>query len=383
VHRTRRRAGTVALTVALAAVLGVGPAVGSSASTTPNRPGAGAGRPFLRGLSTVTTIASSIPANGDENPYAVLVAPFGSGTIRKGDVLVDNFNSVSNERGTGTTIVVVEPSGATELFAEIPRHLSGCPGGVGLTAAMTMLPTGWVIVGSTPTAGGTTGTAGVGCLIVLSSSGKVEGTISGPEIDGPWDMTAVDGGATATLLLTNTLIGVRSPGQPVVDRGDLVRITLHQSASAPPKVVSMTVIASGLPEQPSTDNFVVGPTGVAYESGTAYVADQGANSIVEVRRAMTRTTSTGPSITLSAGGDLRHPLAMAVAPNGDLIVTNRSNGDIVEVTTAGRQVAEVSVDPDPAQSPPGAGDLFGLAVAPSGRGVYFAKDDTNTIALLS
>jgi hypothetical protein len=70
---------------------------------------------------------------------------------------------------------------------------------------------------------------------------------------------------------------------------------------------------------------------------------------------------------------------IAVAPNGDLLVTNRSNGDIVEITGSGRQVAEVSVDPDPAQSPPGAGDLFALAVALSGKGLYFAKDDTNTL----
>jgi hypothetical protein len=104
----------------------------------------------------VTTVASRIPANGDENPYAVLVAPIDAGSTRRGDILVDNFNSVSNDRGTGTTIVLVAPDGATKLFAEVPRHLAGCPGGVGLTTAMTMLRTGWVIVGSTPTTGGTT-----------------------------------------------------------------------------------------------------------------------------------------------------------------------------------------------------------------------------------
>jgi hypothetical protein len=65
-----------------------------------------------------------------------------------------------------------------------------------------------------------------------------------------------------------------------------------------------------------------------------------------------------------------------------LLTTNGLNGDVVEVSTSGAQLRRFAVDPDPAQSPPGSGDLFGLAVPPSGRAVFFAKDDTNTIAEL-
>jgi hypothetical protein len=388
--RTVRRWARRCLAAAGAGALAAGAAAcGTSAPAAPGDPapaGAATGSAhhgqILGGLRTLGTVASTTPANGDENPYAVLVAPVTAGAVHRGDVLVDNFNAKSNKQGTGTTIVDVRPDGTTSLFAAISPHLSGCPGGVGLTTAMTMLPTGWVIVGSTPSTGGTTATAGAGCLIVLSPAGKVMSTISGPDIDGPWDMTAVAGGGTAALLLTNTLIGVGSPGQPVVDRGDLVRITLDLPSGAAPRVTGMTVIASGFPEQASSGAFVIGPTGVAYESGTAYVSDPLAGSIVAVPGALTRTSPAGTGTTIAHGGYLDHPLAMSTAPNGDLLVSNAENGDLVEVTTAGRQVGEFAVDPDPAQSPPGSGDLFGLAVAPSGNGVYFAKDDTNTLGFL-
>lgn len=142
------------------------------------------------------------------------------------------------------------------------------------------------------------------------------------------------------------------------------------------------MIANGFPEQASSGAFVIGPTGVAYESGTAYVSDPLAGSIVAVPDALTRMSSAGTGTRVASGGYLDHPLAMVAAPNGDLLVTNAGDGDLVEVSTTGHQVGEFAVDSDPAQSPPGSGDLFGLAIPPSGKGVYFAKDDTNTLGLL-
>ncbi len=56
-----------------------------------------------------------------------------------------------------------------------------------------MLRSGWVIVGSLPTSDGTSATAQAGCLIVLDSEGNLAETIHGSLINGPWDVTAVDG----------------------------------------------------------------------------------------------------------------------------------------------------------------------------------------------
>ncbi|PMQ03459.1 hypothetical protein DyAD56_19520 [Dyella sp. AD56] len=129
---------------------------------------------MLESIHRHVTLTSSVTENGDLNPYAVVVAPVSAGAIQKDDVLVDNFNNLSNLQGTGTTIIDYRPSTKqTTLFAKLPQKLPECPGGVGLTTAMTMLKSGWVIVGSTPSTDGTTATKGDGCLIVLDPNGKM------------------------------------------------------------------------------------------------------------------------------------------------------------------------------------------------------------------
>lgn len=152
------------------------------------------------------------------------------------------------------------------------------------------------------------------------------------------------------------------------------------SATTPPALTASAVVVSGLPERATRAALVIGPTGLAYESGTLYVPNPLSNAIVAIPNAL--ATSGGIASKLTFGRLLHGPLGMAIAPNGDPLVANGLNGDLVEITTSGHQVAEKSVDPDPAQSPPGSGDLFGLAVAPGGSGIYFGKDDTNTLALL-
>ena len=74
---------------------------------------------ILKNLHNVTTIASTVPSNGDINPYGVARVPRSIGNLTEGHVLVSNFNNSSNAQGTGTTIVDVAPNGAVSLFAEI------------------------------------------------------------------------------------------------------------------------------------------------------------------------------------------------------------------------------------------------------------------------
>ena len=116
---------------------------------------------FLDSIHRQTTLTSTVPETGDQNPYAIVVAPVSAGVIQKDDVLVTNFNNDGNLQGLGTTIVAFNPTTKKlTTFASLPRNLAGCPGGIGLTTAMTMLKSGWVIVGSAPSADGTTGTKG-------------------------------------------------------------------------------------------------------------------------------------------------------------------------------------------------------------------------------
>jgi sugar lactone lactonase YvrE len=271
---------------------------------------------------------------------------------------------------------------AARLFAALPPKLAGCPGGVGLSAAMTMLKSGWIIVGSAPSTDGTTKTRGAGCLIVLDPEGKLAGTIAGPEIDDPWgNMAVIDRGSTATLFVSNVGFGIGSPGQPPVRRANVLRIDLMLPAGKPPVVEGKTVIADGFASKADASAFLVGPTGLALApDGTLYVSDALGNRVVAIDHAATRADSAGTGRVVSEGGLLKRPLAMAIAPNGDLLVTNALNGQLVEIDPAtGTQRGALWLDSDEAQDPPGSGDLFGLAMTPDGRGLYYVEDDTNTL----
>lgn len=307
------------------------------------------------------------------------------GRLTAGDVLVSNFNNHRNLQGTGTTISDVSPSGSVSLFADLAANkLPGaCPGGLGLTTALVALRSGWVIVGSLPTKNGSSASMQAGCLIVLNPDGQPVETISGGDINGPWDMTALDQGTMATLFVTNVLNGTVAASPNTVDGGTVVRIGLSTASAGPPTLTSETVVGNGFPERTDPASLVVGPTGAGLVSdGTLYVADSVDNSIVSIPDALTRSGPTGGT-TVSADGALNDPLGLAMAPNGDILTANGGDGNLVETTPAGQQVAVKILDTTPAPpGPNGNGTLFGLAVVPDGSGVYFVDDGTNTLDLL-
>ena len=335
--------------------------------------------PFLDTLPVQTLIASTLPTNQDVNPYGIAVVPRSSGKLVRGDVLISNFNASSNLQGTGTTVVEIAPSGAISLFAQVtPGDVAGrCPGGVGLTTALVVLRSGWVIVGSLPTADGTAATAQAGCLIVINRWGHVAETIHGGMINGPWDMTAVEGEGGATLFVTNVLNGTMAAGGNVVNRGTVVRIGLSLEEGRLPRVRSEHVIGAGFPERTDPSALVIGPTGLALgRDETLLVADTLDNRIAAIPDALDRQSSAGTGRTVSSGGGLNQPLGLTLAPNGDILTVNAADGNAVETTRHGTQTVVRTIDTT------GAGTLFGLALAPGGHGLYFVDDGSNTLQLL-
>ena len=228
---------------------------------------------FLETIHRHKTLGSTVADNGDLNPYAIIVAPVSAGKIQKGDVLVDNFNKVSNLQGTGTTIVDYNPvTKKISLLAELPSRLPQNPVGIGLTTAMTMLKSGWLIVGSMPSTDGTTRTKGDGSLLVLDANGQFVATWTGTNINGPWgNIASIDNGATATLFVSMAGFDVPGPavrdpktGYPVtVNKATVLRIELSVPEGKPPAITSQTVIGSGFSERANKDAFLVGPTGLA------------------------------------------------------------------------------------------------------------------------
>jgi hypothetical protein len=330
------------------------------------------GKAFLGRFNKIDTIASMVPTNGrakgDQNPYGVAVVSRSIGALVRGDVLVSNFNNGQNQQGTGSSIMEVSPSGKARVFAVVPRPTA--TRAVGLTTALASLSSGYVVVGSLPAPGGSSSAARAGALTILNSRGHVVRTIAGGDINGPWDMTAVDGGNQAVLFVTNVLNGTVAANGKNVQRGTVVRIKLRIPSGNTPVVTSNRVIANGFTEHTDPNALVVGPTGVGLGSrGALYVADSSNNRIAAIPNALTRTSIlAGGAKTVAKGGMLNDPLGLAIAPNGDVVTMNGADGNAVETTPGGHRAATKSLVAN------GAGDLFGLAIAPFGTGIYFVND---------
>ena len=355
---------------------------------------------ILQGLTAINTIGSTVPSNGDINPYGLARVERTTGNLYEGDFLVSNFNASSNLQGTGTTIVEVAPNGSVSLFAQInPATLPGpCPGGVGMTTALVVLRSGWGIVGSLPTTDGMPDTIGAGCLIVLNSAGTPVETFFGSLINGPWDMTADETDHEAKLFVTNVLNGTVAAGGSVVNQGTVLRIDLGVSSKSMPWIESMTVVGSGFPERTDPAALVIGPTGVGLSPAwngdqdsdgesagqenarVLYVADSLNNRIAVIPHALGRTNSADIGVTLTSGGSLNDPLGLVVAPNQHILTVNGDDGYITEITPHGHQIAKKLLD-NTGGPPPGNGTLFGLVFDPW-VGVVFVDDGSNTLNLL-
>jgi DNA-binding beta-propeller fold protein YncE len=162
-----------------------------------------------------------------------------------------------------------------------------------------------------------------------------------------------------------------------------VRITFRIPRHGIPQVTTERVIATGFREHTDPNALVVGPTGVQIGAhGVLYVADTARNRIAAIPDAVHRMRVVhGGGRTVSIGLNLMSPLGLTIAPNDDIVTANGGDGNLVETTRRGHQIAVNTLVPD------GAGDLFGLAVAPSKRGIYYVNDagsgpDANSLELL-
>jgi DNA-binding beta-propeller fold protein YncE len=164
----------------------------------------------------------------------------------------------------------------------------------------------------------------------------------------------------------------------------VLRLDLDIPAGKPPVVKKETVVVSGLGARADRGVFLIGPTGLVLspDQKQLYVSDAIGNRVVVIDDPMTRDTSAGVGREMTADGLLHRPLAMVTAPNGHLLVTNALNGQVVEIDpVSGKQIYARWIDTDKAQSPPGSGDLFGIAMTPAGDGFYYVEDDVNTLVL--
>lgn len=316
-------------------------------------------------------MVSTIPKNGDVNPYGVAFVPAAfpaAGSLNPGDILVSNFNNSDNVQGTGTTILRAATNGTTSTFFQGPS-------GLGLTAALGVVKHGLVFVGNMPTTDGTSATVKSGSLIMLNRQGTIVGTVNDSTvINGPWGMAVNDLGNQAQLFISNVL------------NGTVMRLDLAFFENSDTVLVKQSVqVAGNYAHRLDPNALVLGPSGLAYDAANdiLYVASSADNAVYSIPNAGSIQSFTNPGTMIYQ--DVKHLhgiLDLALAPNGDLIGANSdgSNGDplqpseIVEFTTKGQFVSQFSIDPEQ-------GGAFGLALVNLGGAVRFAAVDDNTTML--
>ena len=315
------------------------------------------------------TTATTVPANGDVNPYGVAFVPSGfptGGLLNPGDVLVSNFNNSKNLQGTGTTIVRVTPQGQTSVFYQGPP-------GVGLSTALGVLQAGYVVVGAVPSTDGTSATVGMGSLLILDKNGNVVANMSDPDdarrAVGPDHQRHGEPGPDLRL------------GRAQRDREPIQRVTTgrryapgRRRRRRSPRATSTAAIpppsSSARPGSPTT------PT-----TGTLYVASTANNKIYAVKNAGTAATQSGKGkVVYKDNTHLHGPLGLTFAADGNLIAaqgdainanTKRAS-ELVEFTPKGKFVSQFSLSKME-------GGAFGVAASADGTQFAAVNDITNSL----
>jgi hypothetical protein len=358
---------------------------------------------LLAGLAptgAIPSVGSTVdPANGDQNPYGLVVAPATAGLIPKGDLVVCNFNNLTitttnppsgNVQGDGTTIIGLHPgTGSKPYHIAQSADLLGCN-------ALTMLPDDSISAGGW----------GSNLNPLVSASGAVGTPFSSDTFTGPWGQAYVAATATqpAALYVSN------APGGATNTGGTIDRISLNVDAQTSFTEILTGICSGGAP------GAIYGPAGLTYDpasdtlyivatSSASVIAIAGVSSIqkdgVVVNGQCTGTiptpvpTFSGPSMAsakvIAHGAPFNTPLSAALLKNGDLVVGNADIG----ITTPGTMTnLLIEISPvlpggfvgQPLQIDTGTpGAIFGIAATVDAAGnqiIYFNNDNNNAVMQL-
>lgn len=323
---------------------------------------------------------STVPSNGDLNPYGVLfVSGNLGGALKPGDILVSNFNNSQNTMFLGTTIVNIRKGAQTAN-----PFYTATGADEGLSLALGQLGN-FIIIGNVPTIANDSGsTAGPGALTVLDSTGAVVDTLIDPAgvfIDGPWGMAINQkSNRKAQIFVSNVLNGTVwrldvSFGREGVSIDDEVEV------------------GTGYLFELTFPTTVNGPAGLAYDKkhDILYVASELDNEIFAIAKAGALTSNqTTPGMVVYNDPDHLHgPTGLLLLANGNLLTANDDGvnvnpaepSEIVEFTPGapnGTFVTQFSVDP-------ANGGAFSIALATQGSQAQLAyvNDNTATLSVLS
>ncbi len=190
---------------------------------------------FLAGIKKQHLLTSTVPENGDQNPYAMADGAGERGSCRRTICwsIISIIRAICRAPAAPSSITAPRPgrrrpSPAFPRSAGLPRRRRADHGDGGAEIRLgdrrQRAEHRWHHQDAWP-----------GLPDHSDISGKVAGTITGPEIADPWgNMAWIDNGDTATLFVSNVGFGIGAPGQAVQNNATVLRIGLSIAAGKPP-----------------------------------------------------------------------------------------------------------------------------------------------------
>ena len=336
-------------------------------------------------LKTTTTIGSTVDAtNGDNNPYGLAIAPITAGSITAGDLIVCNFNNKAGVSGAGTTVEDLSPTaGSMPKRIAQDASLAGCDA-IALNPGSDSIWVAAYTANDNP---------------IFKATGTLATTLSANyKWMQPW------GQIYATPSMSSGITA--NPAFYITDAGNGSIV----SSSITSTGLVFTTIATGFPVNLSSTYGILAPAGLTYDpnTDTLYIVSSINNTIVAFSKVSTipsngitvtvtgsstnlygttaaSTTFSGPAASqakvIFAGSPLNYPVSSALLYNGDLIVGNTGDNNMVEINPAtGAAVGTKIVDTG------NAGAIFGIATSGTTvatQKIYFNDDNTNSVVQLS
>lgn len=342
-------------------------------------------------LATMTTIGSTVDAtNGDNNPYGLAIAPISAGNITAGDLIVCNFNSnaSSNASGQGTTIEDLSPTpGAKPVRIAQDASLKGCD-------ALALNPSSDTIWAAAYTANDNPIFKPTGTLVTTLATNFAWQGPWGQVYASPMTSTMSGGGMYGSGGTTSSS-GPNAFYVSQAQNGSIVQVALTSAG------FQYNTIATGFPVNLTSQYGILAPAGLSYNAttDTLYIVSSATNSVVAFSAASTipangitvsvgmnnTLTFTGPAASQAkvvySGTPLNYPVSSALLYNGDLIVGNTGDNNMVEINpSTGMMVGEKNVD----SGNPGA--IFGIAATGSSvatQKIFFNDDNSNSVMEIS
>jgi hypothetical protein len=320
---------------------------------------------ILKLLKKDVVIGSTVdPKNGDEGPRGISLAATSYGKIKKGQLMVCNFEDSSGGAGNGTTIELLDAAaGSKPATFYQSSDIAGCDGAA-ITSGDQVYATGFASKD----------------MVWINQSGQGKKTYTNVDPLG-------DADAPPIYLYSPEYVFTGND-----QTGDVGSLSLGSYGT-----LKFLDVITGFAVNKKSGWSALGPSGFSYKKkiDTLYVVDGACNAIVAIKGAgnllekgeivvgkdcktfkCKYPKSSCGSVVLS-GTPLDAPEAEAILPNGNLIVANTAGGNtLVELTPSGQVLDTKVVDTSKTQG------IFGLlatGTADNNTALFYTDTNDNSL----